>query len=425
MSAGGDTIERMFDTMHEVIPPNLETMEPGHVLAAFLDHVDLERCSEADRVRVLKAQRRLLSYRQAELYRTMTSIVEVIDPEDMTREYVEEAAAAEIAAALRLTRRASDTEVALAIELRQRLPRVWQALSSGDIDLRRAKVLIDGTSHLTMAGARSVIDDIIEDACRLTTGQLGHKLRKRCIEVDPEDAWQRYQGAVENRRIAMEPDPSGTAHFFGMNMPPDRLGAGMQRVNRIAKNLRRDGETRTMDQLRADVFLDLLDGVGSAPRSADGAVHLHTDLPTLAGLADHPGEIAGFGPVVADVARQVAEHQQQCEWRWTLVDPDSGLPIDGGIIRRRPTASQRRYVQARYRTCIHPGCRMPAVDCDIDHRITWTESHTTRTRDLLPLCRHHHVIRHRHGWTYRPLPDGDFEFTSPLGLTYTTSGRSP
>lgn len=68
---------------------------------------------------------------------------------------------------------------------------------------------------------------------------------------------------------------------------------------------------------------------------------------------------------------------------------------------------------------------MPAIDCDIDHRITWAERRLTCTDDLAPLCRHHHNVRHRHGWTYQPIPNGDFQFTSRIGHTYTTSGRSP
>ena len=57
--------------------------------------------------------------------------------------------------------------------------------------------------------------------------------------------------------------------------------------------LRRGGGTRTMDQLRADVFLDLLEGTGPAPHSGRGSVHLHTDLATLAGLADTLEESPG------------------------------------------------------------------------------------------------------------------------------------
>ena len=62
-------------------------------------------------------------------------------------------AAAEIRAALRLTRRAADAELSLALDLRHRLPRVWRLLAAGDIDWRRARVITYGTAHLTIGAA--------------------------------------------------------------------------------------------------------------------------------------------------------------------------------------------------------------------------------------------------------------------------------
>ena len=97
-----------------------------------------------------------------------------------------------------------------------------------------------------------------------------------------------------------------------------------------------------------------------------------------------------------------------------------------GTTRRRPTASQRRTVEARHPRCAFPGCRMPAVRCDLDHRIPWSRRHRTSASGLVPLCRHHHVtVRHRIGWAHLPLPGGDHLWTGLLGHRYTTSGRSP
>ena len=61
--------------------------------------------------------------------------------------------------------------------------------------------------------------------------------------------------------------------------------------------MKRDGEARTMDQLRVDVYLDLL--LGKATDTSGGGVHIRTDLDTVAGLAAHPGELEGYGPVIA------------------------------------------------------------------------------------------------------------------------------
>lgn len=68
---------------------------------------------------------------------------------------------------------------------------------------------------------------------------------------------------------------------------------------------------------------------------------------------------------------------------------------------------------------------MPVVDCDIDHTVPYAESHQTDTGCLASLCRYHRVIRHRRGWSYGRLGNGDYIFTSPFGQRYTTSSRDP
>jgi hypothetical protein len=340
-------------------------------------------------------------------------------------EIAHDGAAAEIGAALRLTRRAADSDLALALDLKDRLPEVWEALASGRIDLRKARVIVQGTAHLSEDAARTVVGRVLEAATRLTTGQLGALIRKVCVQADPDDAASRYREAVEERRLQTEPTVEGTAHLYGLDLPPDRVQGVMRRINDLARRLKTRDETRTLDQIRADIFLDLLDGKHFPRGGRRGTVDIQVDLTTLARLAEDPGELAGYGPVIADIARQVAENQPQAEWRWTLTHPDSGQVIDNGTTRRRPTTAQRRHVEARNRTCVFPGCRMPSVDCDLDHSRPWAHGGPTTERNLAPLCRHNHNTKHRCGWTYHQLPNGDYQWTSRLGHTYTTSGHPP
>jgi hypothetical protein len=273
--------------------------------------------------------------------------------------------------------------------------------------------------------AQEVVGRVIGRAVRLTTGQIGALLRRLCVEADPDEAVSRYRSAYEGRRVIIEPSIEGTAHLLGLDLPPDRVAAILGRIGLLARSLQTGGESRSMDQLRADVFLDLLEGNQTVGSSRRGVVDLHVDLPTLAGLAENPGELAGFGPVIADIARQVTERQHRSEWRWTVTDPTTGLPVDQGTTRRRPSVAQRRQVETINPTCVFPGCRMPATSCDLDHRQPWAQGGPTTTDNLVPLCRHDHRIRHQAGWKHQPLPGGDHHWTSPLGHQYTTSGRSP
>ncbi len=412
----------MFDTLERT----LKTTPPGPRLATILSRIDISELSGYDRVVVLQAHRKMASHHAAYAYQAMASISDAMHEVDNDYELAHRAAATEIRAGLSLTRRAADAELDLALDLAQRLPRVWQALAAGDIDVPKARVIVTGTTHLSIATAQEVAGQIIDDAAGLTTGQLRARIAKLCISADPDDARNRYETAVEERRVVLEADPDGTAHLTGYDLPADRAMAVSRKINRLARQLKTRHETRTMDQLRADVFLDLLEGRHMGGRGHDrGVVDIQVDLTTLIGLSETAGELAGYGPIVADIARHITDRQHASQWRWTVTDPDSGQPLHEGTTRRRPTGRQRRAVESRDRTCVFPGCRMPAGNCDLDHRIPWAQGGPTRRKYLAPLCRHDHGNRHLCGWTYRPLRNGDYLWTSPLGHTYTTSGKPP
>ena len=262
----------------------LEGMEPSPVLAAFLSTLSDEPLSGFDRIRVLQAHQRMVSFFQARVFEDIASISELMNELEADPEIAHDAAAAEIGAALRLTRRAAKSDLDLAIDLKERLPEVRDALAAGRIDLRRVRVIVEGTAHLAETATREVVDRILEAAGRLTTGQLKALIRKVCVQADPDDAAIRYREAVEGRRIEMQPSVEGTAHLYGLDLPPDRVAAAMRRISDLARELKTADETRTLDQIRADIFLDLLDGT-RLPRSSGrrGTVDIQVDLTTLVG----------------------------------------------------------------------------------------------------------------------------------------------
>src|SRR5262249_56638435 len=100
--------------------------------------------------------------------------------------------------------------------------------------------------------------------------------------------------------------------------PAGRAAAAFERVDAIARSLRTGGDSRTLAQLRADTVLDLLDGTGVqvAPIGRPGVLELQIPLATAIGAGDQPAELAGYGPVLADVARQIAQDRQDLQWRF-------------------------------------------------------------------------------------------------------------
>jgi len=400
----------------------LDSLEAGPDLLRILSALDIDSLPEHDRVPVLRAWNRSASHAQAGVFRAMASISDAYEDLLDDRTATAPAAAAEIRAALRLTRRTAESELSQALDLRSRLPRVFQAMSDGRIDRRRASVLLRHTDHLPTFLARDVTDPLVDRAHMSTTGQLAEALRRRCLEVDPDDARHRYRERVTERRVVTHSEPDGTITMMAIDLPAVRVSEAMDRVNRLARKARTSSESRSMDQLRADILLDLLCGT---PDTHHGSVHVTVDLATLTELSDRPGDVAGYGPVVADIARQTARALRDATWSVTVTDSDTGSNVHHGTTRRRPSSEQRRRIQQRQPVCRFPGCRMPAVGSDIDHRTPWADGGDTTPGNLAPLCRHDHCVRHQSGWSYEPLPDGDHMWTSPLGHRYTTSGRDP
>jgi len=424
-------IERMFDIMmpkrledSDQIPKGLDEMKPGPFLALFLSSIDVNKVSGHDRVVVMRARQRMASHYQAGVYRDMAAVSDYMEGIDDDVELANEAAAAEIRVALNLTRRSADHELSAALALKERLPVLWYRFHRGDLDLRRTKTILYGTEHLPTAVAQAVVEKILPEAPELTTGQIGARLRRLCVEMDPAEAKGRFENAVEGRRVVMQPTADGTADLLGLHLQPDRAAAAAERINTIARSLNIAEEPRTIDQIRADVYLDILEGVETGGVGKRGVVNVVTDLETLARLADHPGDLAGYGPVIADIARQVAESGNN-QWQYSVVDPETGGLLNSGVTRRRPLAETARFVERRQPTCVFKGCRTPSDACDLDHRKMHSEGGTASSENLDPLCRRDHVIRHRFGWTHERLPDGTIKWTSKLGHVYTTRPENP
>ena len=306
--------------------------------------------------------------------------------------------------------------MSLAFDLCERLPKVWDMLSAGLIDLPRARVMADGTAHLDWDEARAVVDTVSERAPRLTAGQLAAWIRRLCVESDPVKAEQREHHAKEDRRLWIEPTVDGTAHVHLFDVDVGDAAAMGRRVNAHMISLRKDGDTRSHDQLRADIAVDLF--LGSDPANGGrGLLDMRVDLATLAGFDEKAAEIPGFGPVIADVARRFADRHPKAEWQATVYD-DDGQVVDVITTRRRPTRQLSRLVDADQPVCVFPGCRMPARDCDYDHLLPLAQHGATSRRNGGPKCRHDHILKDK-GWKHQHNQVGD-HWTSPLGHTYTT-----
>ncbi|MDG4830907.1 DUF222 domain-containing protein [Solwaraspora sp. WMMD1047] len=337
----------------------------------------------------MRARARQIAHEQAQLLADMVEVAHC-PPGDRDAPVarmpsVQEFAEDEIRMALQLTRRAADTMLALAVDLLERLPRVHAAVLDGEIDLPRARVFSQETRCVPDRVARQVVDEIIDVAPILTTGQLAARLRRLVISSDPDAARRRQEESVTQRRVVTELDPAGTASLAGWQLPAARAarlppgstpwpmppsGRAMPghwtsfaptrsstcwRANLAWHPHRRTAPRTPARRLRGGSGGD----GGGSTRAALGGVELRVPMTTLMRLSDEPGELAGWGPVIAEVARDVAERQVRSPWRVSVYD-STGQLVHHGRVRRRPTAGDAAFVRARDGTGRAPGCRAPA-----------------------------------------------------------------
>jgi hypothetical protein len=410
-----------------VLPDDLESIRNGIYLAAIVTSVDRSKLNGHDAVRLMQAEARLSSHHEAGKLASMAEVAfsPAGDPDSpVERSYEEvEYVAAEIGAALTLTRSASEAELSRAVSLRGRLQRVWCALSEGLVDLAKAKVFDSHLGHLPEDTVNTVLDQTLDEASGLTTGQLGARVCRHVMEADPDGAASSFQEGLVGRKVTVNDNPDMTGSLHILSGHPLAVAAARAYIEKQARNLKTRDETRTLDQLRNDVALDLLRGRRHRTESGGGRVNVTISAETLLELSDKPGEFGGYGPVIAEISRKAVRENIDGTWEFTVTD--NGFPVATGTLARRPTTSQQRQVRAYYPTCVWPGCRHPAVESDIDHRHPWADGGATETHKLAPLSRHHHIVRHNTKWKVEQLPNGDHKWTSPLGHVYIRKRDPP
>lgn len=363
----------------------------------------------------------------------------------------------EIAARLAVTRAAAGRMAGLAVGIRE-VPVLAAALSAGQVDERKTHVLLDEAGHLPVAERCAVIGSVLPDAPGLTAPQVRHRVRRALLEHDPREAERRHGRARVRRCVRLDPAPDAMAWLVAY-LPASAAAAAFATIDRLAASASAsaavaaasdDGEgagvrdergldERSLDERRADVLVDLLmrgeDGAGVDDvlgRSAGGrgaragspgrrtTAQVTVAAGTLLGLDDQPGTLAGYGPVPASVAREIAGDST---WRRLLTDPTTGTLIAQGTTRYRPPDALAAGVRARDATCRFPGCRVPAWRCDLDHVVPYDRGRPdelqTTTENLQALCRHHHRLKTHGGWTVERDPaTGDTMWTGPTGHRY-------
>lgn len=423
----------------------LQHLAPGAKLAAVLDGCDPADLSDYDLVCYLSACERQTGWAQAA---QLSAIAELdtrrqreATPGPIGAAQASGLAAHEVAAELALSRAGAESRVALARSL-GRLPDTARLLGRGELDLAKTRAIVSAVAVLDDTGAHAVEAAVLGKAPDQTSPQLSAALRRAVLAADPAAAAARHDVVVRDREVRYYPGADGAATLWATG-PAVQLQPLYLAVTAMA-DLARDSDRaaaraeqptddtseaamRTLAQARFDVLTDAgllhLNEDRDLPRRQHRRPHLQVVVAatTLLGLDDHPAELAGHGPITADMARAIAG---DATWTRLLTDPVSGIVTDYGTTRYRPPPSLTDKVTATHPTCRGLGCRQPASRCQIDHTIEFPDGRTA-DHNLGPRCAHCHLHKHHAGWETHQLLDGTFLYTSPSGHTYRRDPDPP
>jgi hypothetical protein len=222
--------------------------------------------------------------------------------------------------------------------------------------------------------------------------------------------------AAKGRRVTYTRDVDGQSLLIARG-PTEKIAAIRAALGATLPEDALPGEDRSRDAREFDLFVELLTGGADA-----GCWHAEVIVPfsVTQGGDLELAEIPGLGPILPSTARDLLD---DCDtFGQTAVDESGTVIAVGDPIRaQRPEPSLRldltgrlaappvlrdltgtgyrfpprlrRFLEARDRTCVFPGCGRPARRTDKDHRLPWPAGPTSADNGEC-LCRHHHRAKH-------------------------------
>lgn len=376
----------------------------------------------------------------------------------------------EVATALTLSETAAQKLMIDSVDLVEEFPATLDALESGSVNAQQAGVIIDQARSIeadTVQGrtARAKFEaTLLDEAPGRPRPQMSARARRLRERLHPETITRRKEKAACDRRVEFEARDDGMA-YLGAFIPAEAATAAFNRMTTAARSLQGPDEPRTLTQLRADVFADLMisagavppethraprpatssgthpvtgsdagadeanTAAGTAPRTAKrpapdydrirAEVLVTVPVLTLLGVSDEPADLEGYGPMDADTARRLAGRASS--FKRILTHPETGAILSYGRSTYQVPVELKRMVRHRDRSCRAPGCNRTARFCETDHTIPWAHGGGTDYGNLKTLCKKHHALKSAGLWKDTQHADGAVTWTSPAGRTHTTN----
>ncbi len=341
--------------------------------------------------------------------------------------------AAELSAALRITRGRASGLLRVATALAERLPRVAAVFAAGDTSYRVVDAIVSRTNLIDSDEDAARVDALLAKRVgrwnKYSDAKLNDHIDYWVLTVD-RLAKRVPKKAAQERCVGVGRDQDGLAELWGTLRAPDALAIDA-RLNELADTVC-PNDPRTKEQRRADATgalaagssrLECECGQPDCPAAGDDAATGTNVVIHLLAQADAqekavgPGYIPGFGFLDEETLRDLT---RKASTRFRTLTHPGEVAAEAGY---RPSAALAAFVRYRDLTCRFPGCDAPVDVCDIDHTAPYPLGPTHASNCKL-YCRHHHLLKTfvvgPGGWRDEQLPDGSIRWTAPTGHVYTT-----
>jgi hypothetical protein len=408
---------------------------PGIKTLTTLVAIDPGKLTPGARIDYLSALERQTSWLQALMQSAIIAVAGNEPSESNGADVffgVDDAEREDISAALRLSANTAQARIDIARTLVNHLPNTCSALATGEISPAHATAIARETATAIRDGLpESAIFEIEEKAISYaefhTPAQVASQVKTTLARIAPEEFEEIVQRARDTRRVSCYPESDGMSTIVAI-LPAEDAQIVMTALEAFikAESEPLPAQKRSMDMKRADALTNISNLFLSTPKNSAAphrrpvTVNVTIDLPTLLGLAENPGQLSGYGPIPASVARTLASDGK---WKRFITDPQTGVLLDYGRQTYEPPQALVDFLIARDRTCRFPGCRRSALLSDLDHAQSWESGGVTSLQNLGALCRRHHQLKTHGGWKIESEADGSCTWTSPLGKKYFTPAR--
>lgn len=339
--------------------------------------------------------------------------------------------AEQIALARRESPHRGRAHLRLARVLREQLTATGAALRAGKISEYKASLLMAETACLG-ADDRIIVDATLAgDADRIEAmgdREAAAAARKLAAELDAASVAERRRRAEADRNVTLRPAPD-TMTWLSALLPVKEGVAVHAALRAAAEAARNHGDPRSRGQVMADTLVDRVTGRESADSvGSDVSVDLvMTDRALLTGDSEEAAWIQGYGPVPADLARELVRHALDAGDRAWLTrlytHPATGELTSMDSRQRRFRGTLAKLIRLRDQTCRTPWCGAPVRDAD--HA---TEAHAggaTSQSNSQGLCQGCNLAKQAPQWRAESVAGvgHQIETTTPTGHRYRS--RAP